>query len=135
MGCDIHLVLECKYENKWVGINTFQYHTDRDGKSSFPIIRERNYKRFAMLAGVRGDGPSPLGMPKDASELTKLMYNILDTDGHSHSYMATDKFIEIAVETEYNNLNGFCKKYPLSAYLNLENLTDLDYRVVFWFDN
>lgn len=55
MGCDIHLVLEkLTPDGKWVGIDTFKSHQCwPDNKWAVPIVRDRNYVRFANLAGVR----------------------------------------------------------------------------------
>jgi hypothetical protein len=97
MGCDIHLILECKNDDgKWVGINNFNYisnHALGDPKDSgswyFWTVRSRNYELFGKLAGVRRqslEGPKPRGIPADASELARMEIDHFGGDGHSHSW-------------------------------------------------
>lgn len=147
MGCDIHLVLEKRHGDKWIAVDTFvpfhrQYVTKDDAMDgwSAPIARCRNYERFAALAGVRGDGPSPLGVPDDASETSLFFIEKWNCDGHSHSWIPLDQAARIWPATERRELSDFAKKYPESHYFNVdcsEGSGDKidDYRVVFWFDN
>ena len=94
MGCDIHMVLEVKYENKWIGINTFagfyaralDWHGKTEPKWLFWLVRNRSYDLFAKLAGVRGDGPPPRGIPEDVSDLAVMEIERFGLDGHSHSW-------------------------------------------------
>jgi len=134
MGCDIHIVSEKKVGDRWVGIVRFS-HIDTQTGTAFPICRDRNYKRFADLAGVRGDGPEPRGLPPDASELSRLLYDT--SDDHSHSWLPAREAVEVFLATEYNRISDFARKYPAYFYFKIdedqENLDD--YRIVFWFDN
>ncbi len=146
MGCDIHLVLEKKHEGKWVAIDTFKSHHRlrptkddiMDGWSS-PVARSRNYARFAKLAGVRGDGPEPLGIPNDASETTKYLVADRGSDGHSHSWLPMMAAATIFLATQpIDGLSDGVTKFPEDYFFNASPL-DVDdaknYRVVFWFDN
>lgn len=138
MGCDIHMTVERKTDEKWVCVNTLTYHTNWEGKSSFPLVTMRNYKRFSQLAGVRGNGPSPKGIPVDVSETTQFLINEWGVDGHSHSWLELDEACRIFAATEYSELDDFAKKYPASYYfcVSCDKDSDFDnYRVVFWFDN
>lgn len=61
MGCDIHVLLERKVGDKWVMVNRLE-----------SPVTDRNYKRFAALAGVCGDGAVAKGLPDDLSESGRL---------------------------------------------------------------
>lgn len=140
MGCDINLVLEERDPDfGWVGINTFAGTNGNDYRS--PIARERNYRLFAALAGVRGDGPEPRGIPDDASATTRLLVRQWGGDGHSHSWLplaeATLEFNkrrysegEVSVDPE-----SYRDKYPASYWFGVESDNVENYRLVFWFDN
>ena len=128
MGCDIHIVLERKVDGEWLGLHDFPYTSG----GSYPA-RERNYRRFAMLANVRGDGPEPKGMPSDASQLAKFLCDDYGSDGHSHSYGTMDEVLPIFVGTEYE-LDAYAAQYPASHFFGIED--DIDqHRIVYWFDN
>ena len=61
---------------------------------------DRNYTRFAALAGVRGDGPTPKGLPKDVSESTKLYSDEWGLDGHGHSFLDLTKATALFLSTD-----------------------------------
>lgn len=111
MGCDIHMVLERKIKDEWVGVH--HYHgfeavalRDMDylakdkpnpqGRIPFRIT-VRDYRLFGELAGVRTDGTlgnEPQGLPEDASQLTRALADEWGMDGHSHSYLSLTKFAQ-----------------------------------------
>jgi hypothetical protein len=101
MGCDIHVVLEYQLDDgQWMGINSYSAFPtvalDRtthvsSRETMFWKVTNRNYAFFASLAGVRGDGPEPLGMPEDASPMARLRLGYSDL--HSHSYMSAMTFV------------------------------------------
>ena len=153
MGCDIHVILEEQdIDGTWIAINTFKSH-DRApwtvGKNvtsldlwSSPIVRDRNYDRFAKLADVRSyetAGPKPRGLPKDVSQTTQFLVDKWDVDGHSHSWLPLKEAVKIWVETEHNALcDKWFAKCPEYHYFGVRSLTEEGfdrYRVVFWFDN
>jgi hypothetical protein len=122
MGCDIHGWVEKKTDKGWIGIAELK---DRD----------RNYGRFAMLAGVRGDGPDPLGIPDDVSQTTEYYIDVWDGDGHSHSFIPLVEAARIFAATAFNSAS----KNPIEDHFGLDVYEDgaeaQDYRLVFWFDN
>lgn len=149
MGCDIHLVLERKRKDgHWVAVDTFSSHHDAyakpdsimDGFSS-PAARARNYERFARLAGVRGDGPEPRGLPDDISETGKFMAEEdWGANGHSHSWLPLAEATTIFLETERNKVSDHVRKYPDGYYFGTDtsegsNTKADDFLLVFWFDN
>lgn len=146
MGCDIHLVLEKRHNGKWVGIDTFQGHrrakwTLKEGEYdwSSPVARSRNYHRFAALAGVRGDGPQPLGIPPDASDTTLYLIEDYGCDCHSHSWLPMKEAAKVWKQTQ-NNMDDYGSKYPESYFFGIDTSEGSryksdDYRIVFWFDN
>lgn len=128
MGCDIHGWVERKVFHGWVAVSELR---DKG--------RNRNYQRFAKLAGVRGDGPVARGIPLDVSETAKYHIERWGSDGHSHSWIELKDAAKIFAETAWNP-SEYELKWPESAYFDV----DLDYRkggsideyrLVFWFDN
>jgi hypothetical protein len=144
MGCDIHLVVERRHGDKWIAINTFASHyrakwaltgKEISGYSS-PVARDRNYQRFAKLAGVRGPGPEPRGLPADASDTSLLLSA---EDAHSHSWLPLAAAAEVWKQTE-TGLDEIDANWPESYFFGVDvsggsgEKID-DYRLIFWFDN
>jgi hypothetical protein len=136
MGCDIHMVLEKKHDGHWLGLHDFPYIETEKGYS-FPPATSRNYQRFAMLAGVRGEGPDPKGFPADASELSQMLYDRMGGDAHSPSYMMVEDAEKVFLETANESaLNDWRKKYPSCYFFGVEKEDGFEnFRIVFWFDN
>ena len=155
MGCDIHIVVERNWCGKWVGLRTDKgfVRGGYDGKQTdwaYPDVSRRDYGFFNRLAGVRGDGPDPLGLPSDASDLTLARATHWEGDGHSFSYLPLEEFAMrwcagneafIAIMAA-ERLTGEGRAY--SRLLDRASIgtfdpydgTDVgDFRVVFWFDN
>jgi hypothetical protein len=140
MGCDIHLFVEVKVNEKWHCYN-------------HPNVY-RCYDLFAKMAGVRGEETpiaTPRGLPSDVTEIVAFASQDYGVDGHSHSYLTSTEIQELEAWAEawcekycpgqtfwFNKQFGFLFgnsfsgyfKYP-NEYPNLIN----DFRFVFWFDN
>jgi len=125
MGCDIHGWVEKKVDGKWIGIQELK-NTDR------------NYKRFAALAGVRDyektSDAEPKGIPDDLSETVAYHIKQFGIDGHSHSHLPLYEAAEIFLKTE-GNPTEFERLYPVYHYFEIEDTDIANYRLVFWFDN
>lgn len=149
MGADIHMVLEKKTETGWVGIHDFGWEilhalSAQMYSVHFPA-RERNYDRFAALAGVRGSGPSPKGMPDDVSELARMHIDADGDDGHSHTHYTIREAAEIfgrtsgqtpvAAQVAAKLLNEPKPRPPCEKYFGIDEDVVDAYRVVIWFDN
>jgi hypothetical protein len=127
MGADIHLVLEefDTERKRWVGKHDFSYlqtcapsalsiYGRRDSPEERRMLsplaqwraRTRNYRRFAKLAGVRGDGPNPKGLPADASDLTLLVLSESNDDLHSHTWYSLREACLIWLRTDSDNDEG-----------------------------
>ena len=130
MGCDIHATVEKKVGDRWVMVNRLDFR-------SRPEAMQRNYKRFAALAGVRGDGPDPRGLPPDISESTKLYADEWKADGHSHSFLELNEAAKIFLDNEWpaKGISDYAKKYPSEHYFSIHEAKPGEYRLVFWFDN
>ena len=130
MGCDIHIAVEKKVRDGWVMVDRLHYQTNKDACN-------RNYRRFAKLAGVRGDGPEPKGLPADISESADLYVEEWEGDAHSHSWLPAEEAAKIFLETEYEHeeRSDYRKKYPLEHYFGIDDEKSSDYRIVFFFDN
>lgn len=150
MGCDIHVYLEKKFGDKWIGVQEvrhfFHYPAPEEGKEPkkeyiWVGAKSRNYDLFAKLAGVRGDGPDPKGLPNDASEMVLAFAKHWESDGHSHSWCHISEYIEALLASEREPgkvllLDSVQKKDPYGYYFGMyEPEEDEHYRVVFWFDN
>lgn len=131
MGCDIHGSIERMVDGKWVHVTRIY----RDPHA----IKQRNYLIFAALAGVRGDGPRPTGLPVDATDSSKLHAAEWGNDGHSHSSLTIRDALQRIAGIPASILcpTDFAAKYPEWHYFGMESeLSELDqYRFVFWFDN
>jgi len=138
MGCDIHIVLEKKYNSKWIGVHAFPYYESVKKGYMFPPATDRNYDRFAALAGVRGEGPDPKGLPEDASELTlMLVATRWRNDGHSFSYASLVEATKIFLETGHEDaISDLGIKYPENFFFGVGSEDGFEnFRIVFWFDN
>jgi hypothetical protein len=145
MGCDVQMVLEQHdKELGWVGIDAFRHRAGVNvgiNKGFWPAATDRNYRRFAALAGVRGEGPKPRGVPEDSSALTKLLVAECSGFGHSHSWLPLTDAIKIFLMRFYErekplDPKSYEAKYPASFWFGVETTADMDnYRIVFWFDN
>ncbi len=154
MGCDIHMFLEYK-----VNDGEWQAHPAHKEDSSGSIVElgccGRDYKLFAKLAGVRGEGPRPLGIPDDISPIINKAIEFWSYDGHSHSYISIEDFEKLLINNNYEPHNNF---YNLIDYnsdfflvvrgskkhaeeLKIDNILlqndsiDVKHRIIFFFDN
>jgi hypothetical protein len=109
MGCDIHLYVEKRKEEKWQIEDNFiaSWPVGSDRKSITPYD-DRNYILFAWLANVRngygtagcdtGDAIVPIdlprGLPEDISVEVAGEADEWGYDGHSHSYFTLKELIE-----------------------------------------
>lgn len=109
MGCDIHLYVERKVDDKWVTADKWTPDPYSDEGEEHQLIvddddcfyGERNYDLFAILADVRnghgtagiitGTGFNPIsepkGLPNDVSPEVKAASDFWGSEGHSHSWL------------------------------------------------
>ncbi len=136
MGCDIHTHIEVKIGGQW-------HH------ATAPHIR-RNYNLFSLMAGVRAesDSPKPIaeprGVPGDMSVVTRLDYERMGTDGHTHSWLTGEEIERVIEWHEANERRGaidarlwqwgFLFEGGFSPAEHAEDGVE-DVRAVFWFDN
>ncbi|MEC9268511.1 MAG: hypothetical protein VX464_20800 [Pseudomonadota bacterium] len=141
MGCDIHLVMERKVGDAWVAVDTFRSYHEQPGHTEdasrrrvWPAATSRNYRRFAALAGVRGPGPDPRGVPEDMSETARFLVEDWAEDGHSHTWLPVDEAAKVFRDTEYGELDEWARNYPASFYFDMDEKPE-DHRLIIWFDN
>lgn len=148
IGCDIHIYPEIYNDNieRWV-------YTPSYGVTE---IDNRNYTLFAALAGVRGSGPKPNGLPEDLSDTVQYQWDtIWQWDGHSCFHMSLTKFIDVFKATTFDirliadlslrPKDSLSKEHKrlLDTYENFIDWTFEDIReddrnncrLVCWFDN
>jgi hypothetical protein len=157
MGCDIHMVVEKRWpngieEDRWVGLHACPWAVlevydgaeFRSGNACW-LARSRNYRLFAALAGVRGEGPAPLGMPDDASDLAQMQAEAWAGDGHSHSWMMMSEALPLFMTHQFDSARKRLEGQDLDTTrsdalmyfgISMDEVETLDdYRLVFWFDN
>lgn len=108
MGADIHIYAEVKLKNgEWAMSNAFETQPRRvfglkenpeDYGLLFYTVSNRNYRFFAALAGVRGEGPEPRGLPADISPIVRQEVESWGINGHSHSWMYPEEFAKAFME-------------------------------------
>lgn len=168
MGCDIHMMIETKVKTQkhgevWATVNTLNpiygeglCHSEQFSKQPFGhyyCVEGRNYKFFADLACVRGEGEyQERGLPDDVAPLTLAFVESWGLDAHSHSYLYADEFIPLYIKHWFSDEEK--TKYAVDRlegtsdlqmfYLIMEkhfNVATKDeddprnYRFVFFFDN
>ena len=172
MGADIHFVIEHNDPEDnlgWVGVfwsdaphsppsyNHSAYDNNANisaeeqrrrmdhGVHPFGRLGRRDYKFFARLAGVRGDGPEPNGVPPDASAMSQRCVLRWGGNGHSHGHMTLREFVKRKIISDDSLAEAAKSKLqggdPIAEYLgdcvDDDNDITLDdnTRVIFWFDN
>jgi len=144
MGCDIHLHIEIKVEDKWE-----HYHA--------PAVN-RSYRLFEKMAGVRGDIANsispPKGLPEDLNIITRKSSDHLKMDGHSWSWLGLSEIKVLSdwlrdigkssndgllnYDLEYSILHAYCEGNSFAGILEYPDEKPhwiQDVRFVFWFDN
>jgi hypothetical protein len=155
MGADIHIYAEKKLKDgSWSAYSTFpsvalralcidkpaDYYSDH----AWQAVTNRNYAFFAALAGVRGDGPEPRGLPEDVSPLVAEEFKDMGGDAHSASWYSAGDFLPIYLECMFPEdavhlVGGHVSKAGLLGqhfgFNTWKSDVEHDYRFVFWFDN
>lgn len=166
MGADIHIYAERRLKDgSW---SFYRDYASQDRRmyenvpnpeavtALWPKVADRDYGFFADLAGVRGPGPEPKGLPEDVSPLVAELSRAWGSDGHSHSWMLAGEFAsiflrhhvpheeqaELVAERMESKSDTPMRDRVLRRYLGLDLLwweepsdgSDT-YRFVFWFDN
>lgn len=134
MGCDIHGVVERRWKGKWIAARTLDNVQTTDVKYGRAVASalERNYERFAALAGVRGDGPEARGLPDDASDTSRMLF---ETKGdHTPSWPPLVDAARIFKDTEGTSLKHW-SDMPAYYYFGIDQEPLDEYRLVFWFDS
>ena len=163
MGCDIHFVVENKSKNDdigWVGVYATStalafstYGPKYDGVDVHWLgkLKERDYAFFSRLAGVRGEGPDPEGLPEDMSGMARREVESDGDDGHSHTFMTLREFITRKISEEPDIIKAVKRMTgddPVLTFVKGTDITsdgdnyggerlslDDNTRVVIWFDN
>lgn len=133
MGCDIHTRVEIlrNVDGKlqWIDSDYYSrnpYYDKTDGYSrKYEVVKicgDRNYQRFATLAGVRNYGNTtpidkPRGIPKDCNKHIKKDYQKWGCDAHTPSWFTLSELIK------YQETNPVSK---YSGYISPESAKKLD---------
>ena len=163
MGADIHIFAERRLKDgTWAMCKQYSPVSavafDRGAELTgvlYHRAKRRNYPFFAALAGVRGDGPDPRGLPEDVSPLVMEECDHWGVDGHSHSWYSAEEFAPLFMDhhmTDQERTELVSRKlqathpYNITAHVLSDYLgIDLPFvdgaedtsciRFVFWFDN
>lgn len=122
MGCDIHIYVEAlktiDEKEQWVNIDSwalnpyFGLDSNEKQYNIRPIIWQRNYNLFALLANVRNDSNNlpisdPRGLPDDVSASVKAESDHWDSDGHSHSWLTLVELMAAQISRETVKESGY----------------------------
>ena len=135
MGCDIHIVMECKWDgdSSWTG--AWSSDCMAGGR---PLAASRDYGLFSRF-GVRGpsDKPTiyPRNIPRDVSDLAWKLYMDAPTDHHSASHCSLEEFCSayLGENPESKTVRKEFAAYDLFGVFSGDDRRQ--YRLVFWFDN
>lgn len=153
MGADIHIFPEYRVDGgAWQSHPDITVELEDKGTAyEFTYISynsgiHRDYNLFAALAGVRGRGPEPKGLPPGISPIVQQAIDNWEGDGHSYSYISLEDFAVVLRDRGYRNIGELaifksCKKIykELSEIdkilLDSEKGSTVEFRVIFFFDN
>ena len=165
MGCDIHMYVEIKRNNRWECGDLFSivdpYNKNREGYHRVELYGDRDYRLFTALADVRSCDNIPCicppkGLPDDATDLVKEDYADWGLDAHSASYLTLRELIDYKEKHDQTCMNFGSIVSCLIERLKrradeLSLIWDFEWdsrsysyqaydkanriRIVFWFDN
>lgn len=118
MGCDIHLFTEAEKvidgQKKWVNVDNWKVDHYDDSFTLRSAYDGRNYRVFAILAGVRNfreplEAPicEARGLPKDVSDTVKKDSDKWGIDGHSHSWLTMRELLHYQAENSTRQQSGY----------------------------
>jgi hypothetical protein len=137
MGCDIHATWEFQESAQGYWVNGYSWTFEADGlmEPYVPILEERSYHVFGILAGVRGDGlpiAEPRGIPEDCSPITRKMLRDEDIGefwgafgDHSASWVTLAELLERSHDFEFD-LRNATNGELLSTFMKTERLKKED---------
>lgn len=122
MGCDIHVHVEV-YDT---GFGEWAHYNEMDVR--------RDYELFGLLAGVRDTEfdcqIDPRGLPRDASEETKIAHADYHDSAHTESCIYGDEFRDMKGAKRRRKIGQF-----LRALEQMPGQPPERVRFVFWFDS
>jgi hypothetical protein len=117
MGCDIHIYVEIRKENKWelfelehFTLSEWEKRTYKMEKGASPFDW-RSYSMYGFLAGVRRSGVTPIKeckyeLPKDVSNEVKNAYIQWEDDAHSASFLTLKELLEFDYNKDFTTLTN-----------------------------
>jgi hypothetical protein len=140
------MILEQRFNDKWVGLHDYPYinkaaiESDNGKPPSrylFWKATNRNYELFAAIAGVRGAGPAPKGIPFDASDLSIMTIKAYGSDGHSHTWLSEEEAIRTWAPLVLKDSDWVApeRRQKVGNYLGMDDVGHDQYRLVIFFDN
>jgi hypothetical protein len=119
MGCDIHIYVEKKVEDKW------EYIEGKFGSEKYPADAPfdwRCYDIFSFLAGVRNRSSitplaEPIGLPDDMSEYVREIFHRWRYDIHNCSWFLASELLTANYDLEVIDVREDNKKMTLRDFL------------------
>lgn len=159
MGCDIHVILEKKTDekyNSWERVSLYHVSPYTNRLEIVEPYNDRDYELFSLLAGVRGYH-EPLvslrGVPENLSSETEMELAWWDSEYHSLTWYDLNELYLYRIiyqEKDYDKEEEE-ENRVYRAFINFVNLIEayLDfaqestwgdiapnkYRVIIWFDS
>lgn len=162
MGTDIHLYVEKKLpDGDWVFIQDLNKTIIAEGlagtegmgnnRAFYWKASSRNYNMFSLLAGVRGPGPDPKGLPTDVSSYVWYEHECMGSDAHSASWSTPLEFMEAyiqshSIDDEHSPMDKYVQvritdgvQRAVGKFMyemcSVDMDDNLEHRFVYWFDN
>jgi hypothetical protein len=136
MGCDIHLYIEKKIDNRWVPAQGFFLIDKEDTIPNVPYpdrFGDRDYLLFGFLAGVRDSTNQhfePRGFPKDASKEVRDQFVAWNGDAHTPSYLTLEELKAVDWDNELVTIDRLFRKDQLEAFNKSVSAGEPDYDLI-----
>ena len=129
MGCDIHMYVETRKNDKWNKVGPTWKMEYWDGLSDEPY-EGRNYRLFGLLANVRngygfagcdtGNAITPIdmprGLPADVSYQIQKISDNWGEDGHSHSWFTLKELLDVDWHGNVLTIRGYVSKQEAEEF-------------------
>lgn len=116
MGCDIHIYLEKNVEGNWHCIDYFKLSPYTNEYRVVPVVYERDYQLFALLAGVENRYEvepiaPPKGLPENISSVVEHEFQIWKGDAHDCSWLSVKELFTYKDNVKNASLDCSCASF------------------------
>jgi hypothetical protein len=126
MSCNLYLILEKKFRDKWIGCCATEYV---DVSTPHPLGYQ-NYEFFGKLSGINRRPNNELDyFPSDGSYLSYMLYSAEYGDGHSWNVVLLKEFVDLHKSFFGDDFLLLYKMFRMDESAISIN----DYRIVFYY--